>query len=95
MQVIISRRMLTFTLPSLAKAAEIDDAERLGVMLQISGLFARRELQIDEAPLVYYELTQGETKLHLLYAVLAFAQELMTYESIHYCFIGNSQYFTP
>ena len=95
MQVIISRRMLTFTLPSLAKAAEITDAERLGVMLQISGLFSRRELQIDEAPLVYYELTQGETKLHLLYAVLAFAQELMTYESIHYCFIGNSQYFTP
>ena len=76
MQVIISRRMLTFTLPSLAKAAEIDDAERLGVMLQISGLFARRELMIDESPLVYYELTQGETKLHLLYAVLAFAQEL-------------------
>jgi len=95
MQVIISRRMLSFTLPSLAKAAEIDDAERLGVMLQISGLFARRELQIDEAPLVYYELTQGETKLHLLYAVMAFAQEVMTYESIHYCFIGNSQYFTP
>ena len=95
MQVIISRRMLSFTLPSLAKAAEVTDAERLGVMLEISGLFARRELMIDETPLVYYELTQGETKLHLLYAVLAFAQELRTYESIHYCFIGNSQYFTP
>ena len=64
-------------------------------MLQISRLFSRRELMIDEAPLVYYELTQGESKLHLIYAVLAFAQELMTYESIHYCFIGNSQYFTP
>ena len=95
MQVIISRRMLSFTLPSLAKAAEVTDAERLGVMLEISGLFARRELMIDETPLVYYELTQGETKLHLLYAVLAFAQELRTYESIHYCFIGNSSYFTP
>ena len=71
------------------------DAERLGVMLEISGLFARRELMIDETPLVYYELTQGETKLYLLYAVLAFAQELRTYESIHYCFIGNSNYFTP
>ena len=95
MQVIISRRMLSFTLPSLAKAAEVTDAERLGVMLEISGLFARRELMIDETPLVYYELTQGETKLHLIYAVLAFAQELRTYESIHYCFIGNSSYFTP
>ena len=95
MQVIISRRMLSFTLPSLAKAAEVTDAERLGVMLEISGLFARRELMIDETPLVYYELTQGETKLYLLYAVLAFAQELRTYESIHYCFIGNSNYFTP
>jgi len=95
MQVIISRRMLSFTLTSLAKAAEVTDAERLGVMLEISGLFARRELMIDETPLVYYELTQGETKLHLLYAVLAFAQELRTYESIHYCFIGNSSYFTP
>ena len=95
MQVIISRRMLSFTLPSLAKAVGISDADRLGVMLQISGLFAKRELMIDEAPLVFYELIQGETKLYLLYAMLAFAQELKTYESIHYCFIGNSQYFTP
>ena len=95
MQVIISRRMLSFTLPSLAKAAEVVDPKRLEAMLQTSGLFARRELMIDEKPLVYYELTQGETRLHLLYAVLVFAQELRTYESIHYCFIGNSQYFTP
>jgi hypothetical protein len=27
--------------------------------------------------------------------VLAFAQELRTYEPVHYSFIGNSQYFTP
>ncbi len=95
MQVIISRRMLSFTLPSLAKVAEVEDAERLGAMLQISGLFAKRELLIDEKPLVFYELTMGETKLYLLYAVLVFAQELRTYEGIHYCFIGNSNYFTP
>ncbi len=95
MQVIISRRMLSFTLPSLAKAAGVADAERLGVMLEISRLFAKRELMIDEAPLVYYELTQGEQKLYLLYAVLAFAQELTAYENYHYCFIGNSNYFTP
>lgn len=95
MQVIIARRMLNFTIPSLAKAAQVEDAERLEVMLQISRLFARRELMIDETPLVYYELTQGESKLHLLYAVLTFAQELATYEGVHYCFIGNSSYFTP
>ena len=95
MQVIISRRMLNFTLPSLAKMAEVEDAEHLGVMLEASQLFAQRALLIDEAPLIFYELTQGESKLHLLYAVLAFAQELMTYEGVHYCFIGNSQYFTP
>ena len=95
MQVIISRRMLNFTLPSLAKMAGVEDAERLGVMLEISRLFSRRELLIDETPLVYYELTQGESKLHLLYAVLIFAQELMTYEGIHYFFMGNMNYFTP
>ena len=95
MQVIISRRMLNFTLPSLAKAAGVTDAEKLGVMLEASQLFAQRALLIDEAPLTFYELTQGESKLYLLYAVLAFAQELMTYEGVHYCFIGNSQYFTP
>ena len=95
MQVIISRRMLNFTLPSLAKAAAATDADRLGNMLERSGLFSKRELLIDESPLTYYELTQGETKLHLLYAVLAFAQELQTYQSVHYCFIGNSNYFTP
>ena len=95
MQVIISRRMLRFTVESLAKQAGIKDAQRLECMLQISALFAKQELEIDENPLVYYELTQGETKLYLLYAVLTFAQELRTYESIHYCFIGNSNYFTP
>lgn len=95
MQVIISRRMLNFTLPSLAKMAGVEDAARLGVMLEISRLFSRRELLIDETPLVYYELTQGESKLHLLYAVLIFAQELMTYEGIHYFFMGNMNYFTP
>lgn len=95
MQVIISRRMLTFTLASLARAVNGSDAERLGVMLEISSLFVRRELVIDEVPLTYYELTAGESKLYLLYAVLAFAQELRTYESVHYCFIGNMNYFTP
>ena len=95
MQVIISRRMLNFTLPSLAKAAGVTDAERLGVLLEISRLFAKQELMIDESPLVFYELTQGEQKLYLLYAVLAFTQELATYENYHYCFIGNSNYFTP
>lgn len=95
MQVIISRRMLSFTLTSLAKAAGVADAERLGMLLERSRLFARRELLIDEAPLIYYELTAGESRLYLLYAVMAFAQELGTYESYHYCFIGNSQYYTP
>lgn len=95
MQVIISRRMLNFTLPSLAKTAGVADAERLGVMLQISRLFARRELLIDEQPLEYYELVHGEDRLFLLYAVMACAQELMTYEGVHYCFFGNMNYFTP
>ena len=95
MQVIISRRMLSFTLSSLAKAAGVTDAVRLGELLENSRLFAKRELMIDEEPLVYYELTQGEQRLYLLYAVLAFAQELATYENCHYCFIGNSNYFTP
>jgi len=95
MQVIISRRMLTFTLPSLAKAAGAEDAQRLEVMLQISGLFARRELLLDEAPLVYYELVAGESKLFLLYAVMVFAQEYAEHQSVHYCFFGNMDYFTP
>lgn len=95
MQVILSRRMLRFTLPTLAKTAGVEDAERLGVMLQISRLFDRRELQIDEEPLVYYELTGGEQKLYLLYASLTFAQELADYQGTHHCFFGNMEYFTP
>ena len=95
MQVVISRRMLIFTVPTLAKAADVADPVHLEALLQASGLFSRREMLLDEAPLVYYELTQGETKLHLLYAVLAFAQELVSYEPVHYCFVGNMNYFTP
>ena len=95
MQTIISRRMLTFTLPSLAKQCGIADSDALGEKLLASGLFARRELMIDEAPLTYCELTMGEGRLFLLYAALAFAQELVDYQGVHYCFFGNMDYFTP
>lgn len=95
MQQIISRRMMTFTLPSLAGQCGIADAAALAQRLTDSGLFERRELMIDEKPLTYYELTGGERKLFQLYAVLAFAQEYVTYEAKHYCFIGNMNYFTP
>lgn len=95
MQVILSRRMLNFTLTSLAKAAQVDDAARLGELLKASGLFAEQELSIDENTMHYYQLTGGETKLYLLFAVLTFARELKTYEQQHYCFMGNSNYYTP
>lgn len=95
MQAIISRRMLTFTLPSLAKQCGIDDSTSLRDKLLGSGMFTQRQLVIDEAPLTYYEMTVGEGKLFLLYAALAFAQELVDYQGVHYCFFGNMNYFTP
>lgn len=95
MQIILQRRMLNFTLPSLMKAADVTDEENLARCLQDCGLFVKRELMIDEAPLVYYELVWGESKLFLLYAVMAFAKEFVDHQGVHYCFIGNSNYFTP
>ena len=95
MQVIISRRMLTFTLPSLAKQCGVAESTALGEKLLASGLFAQRELMIDESPLTYYEMTMGESRLFLLYATLAFTQELVDYQGVHYCFFGNMNYFTP
>ena len=94
-QVILQKRMLTFTIPSLMKHCGLQDAPRLEQVLLDSGIFVRRELMIDEAPLTYYELVWGESKLFLLYAVLAFAQEYVDHQGVHYCFIGNSSYFTP
>lgn len=95
MQVILKKRMLTFTIPSLMKHCGASDAARLEQVLLDSGVFARRELMIDESPLCYYELVQGERQLFLLYAVMAFAQEFVDYQGWHYCFIGNMNYFTP
>ena len=95
MQTVIRKRLLTFTLPSLAKQCGVADGETLADKLMASGLFVKRELMIDEAPLTYYELAQGERRLFLLYAVLAFAQEYADYQGVHYCFIGNMNYFTP
>lgn len=92
---IISRRILTFTLPSLMKQCGLTDEAALEARLTESGLFQRRELMIDEAPLIYFEMTGGESKLFLLYAVLAFARELAEHQSVHYCFFGNMNYFTP
>ncbi|MBQ2952567.1 MAG: helix-turn-helix domain-containing protein [Clostridia bacterium] len=95
MQHIISRRMLTFTLPSLMKQCGLTDEKALEAQLTESGLFSRRELLIDDAPLTYFELTGGERRLYLVYAMLAFAAEAAGYQPVHYCFIGNMNYFTP
>ncbi len=92
---ILQKRLLTFTLPSLMKQCGAQDAARLEESLMASGCFVRRELMIDETPLTYYELVYGEMKLYLLYAVMAFAREYAEYAGNHYCFIGNSNYFTP
>lgn len=95
MQLILKKRLLTFTMPSLARQSGAADADGLETSIRRSGLFARRELTIDEAPLTYYELVAGESKLFLLYAVLAFAAEYASHQSVHYCFFGNMNYFTP
>ncbi len=95
MQTILRRRMLVFTLASLAKSCGVQDENRLADLLERSGCFLRRELVIDEKPLIYYELTAGEQKLFLLYAALAFAGEFAHHAPVHYCFFGSSGYFTP
>lgn len=95
MQLILKKRMLTFTVPSLMKQCGASDAANLERCLQESRIFARRELVVDETPLIYYELVWGEQQLFLLYAVLAFVREFMDYQAVHYCFIGNRDYFTP
>ncbi|MBE5795985.1 MAG: helix-turn-helix transcriptional regulator [Clostridiales bacterium] len=95
MQLILKKRLLTFTMPSLARQSGVADADGLENSIRRSGLFARRELMIDEAPLTYYELVAGESKLFLLFAVLAFAAEYASHQSVHYCFFGNMNYFTP
>ena len=95
MQRIISKRLLTFTLPSLAKQCGVADADGLAQKLLESGLFAQRELMIDEAPLTYFEMVGGKGRLLLLYAVLSLALEYVDYQSVHYCFFGNMNYFTP
>ena len=95
MQRIISKRLLTFTLPSLAKQCGVADADALAQKLLESHLFVWRELVIDESRLTYFEMAGGESRLPLLYAVLSFAQEYVDHQSVHYCFFGNMNYFTP
>ena len=95
MQVILRRRLLTFTLPTLARLSGVRDESKLETLLEQARCFARRELMIDETPLTYYELTWGESQLYLIYAVLAFAQEYADYQAKHFCFVGNMNYFTP
>lgn len=95
MQLILEKRMLTFTVPSLMKQCGALDAENLERCLQASRLFSRKELVVDETPLSFYELVWGEAQLFLLYAVLAFAREYVDYQSMHYIFVGNMKYFTP
>ncbi len=95
MAVILKKRMLTFTLPALCKTADVENSLHLEQMVKESGLFACKTLAIDESTLTYYELTQAEQKMYLLYAALLFAQEYAEYKPQHHYFSGNTNYFTP
>lgn len=95
MAVILKKRMLTFTLPALMRMAEIEDGENLERCLQESRAFARKTLAIDGDVLNYYEVSGGENRLYMMFAVLAYAQEYVDYRNKHCYFMGNMNYFTP
>ena len=95
MAVILKKRMLTFTIPALCKMAEIEDGKLLEQMLKESGLFACKTLAIDESTMNYYELTQAEQKMYLLFAAMLFAQEYAEYRAQHCYFSGDMNYFSP
>ncbi len=73
----------------LMRTAEITDGEHLDQCLTQSGLFARQEVLVDDAPLSFWEFQYGRPELSVLYAVLAWAQEFARYESNHYYYSGN------
>ena len=75
--------------------AEVQDSDHLEQMVKESCLFACKTLAIDESTITYYELTQGEQKLYLLYAALLFVQEYAQYRAHHRYFSGDMDYFTP
>lgn len=95
MQVILHKRLRTFTLSTLARNSGVPDEGRLAQLLTDAGCFARRELMIDGQPLVYYELVETEQRLYLLFASMAFAEEYAEYQPMHYTFIGNGGYVSP
>jgi len=95
MVVILKKRMLTFTLPALCKMADVEDAAHLEQVLRDSGLFSCRTLAVDDGMLTFYEMTQAEQKMYLLFASLLFAQEFADYKAVHCYFSGDMNYFTP
>lgn len=95
MAVILKKRMLTFTLPALCKMADVTDSIHLEQVLQDSGLFTCRTLAVDDGLLTFYEMTQAEQKLYLLFASLLFAQEYAEYKAVHHYFSGDMNYFAP
>ena len=95
MAVILKKRMLTFTMPALCKMAAVGDGERLEQMVNESGLFGRKTLAIEENSMTYYELTQAEQKMYLLFAAMLFVQEYTEYRSQHFYFSGDMNYFSP
>ncbi len=90
MSAVLTRRMQAFTLPTLMRAANLSDGAHLEECLNSSGLFIRKEVQVDDAPLVFWEMWNGKPQQMLMYAVLAFAQEAASYNPHHYCFFGSN-----
>ena len=95
MAVILKKRLLTFTIPALSKMAGVTDHLQLEQLVKDSGLFTCKTLVIDESTVAYYELTQAENKLYLLFAAMLLAQEYAEYVPRHCYFSGDGKYFSP
>lgn len=95
MALILKNRMLIFTIPALCTMAGIEDSHRLEQMVQDSKLFECKTLAIEESATTYYELTQAEQKMYLLFAAMLFVQEYSEYWPQHCYFSGDMNYFTP
>ena len=89
---VLEHRMRDFTLPFLCKRAGIEDAAALEQCLRDSGLFAIKELSVDDQSLTFFSLRGPNAKLLPLLAALTYCAEFADWQGV-FCMYYDMGWF--
>ena len=88
---ILNAGMAAFTVPTLCRTCEIEDAQALEAAFAESRLFKSQTVRVEEQDVKIYELVCAH-RLAMLFAVLDYAKEFAEFQDMFYYYWGDSDF---